>query len=129
MDRMHIWGGCNPPHSPALLSLLRIGMAASVLNSSRCSLALPSLLPCPQQDVEDAEVTPKAPLPPTDTPAGDLALAAKQLSQEDATAAGMQPSEAPAVAATAADKQGGEAEAEAGDGERQHKKRPRIVAT
>lgn len=80
-------------------------------------------------DVEDAEVTPKAPLPPTDTPAGDLALAAKQLSQEDAAAAGMQPSEAPAVAATAADKQGGEAEAEAGDGERQHKKRPRIVAT
>lgn len=77
------------------------------------------------------------PPPPTDTPAGDLALAAKQLDSEQAAAgpgafnaqAGQAAeqqleSDQPAAAEPAEQPVDGEAE-----GQQQQKKRPRIVAT
>jgi hypothetical protein len=82
---------------------------------------------------EDAEVVPKAPPPPTDTPAGDLALAAKQVQAEQAAgdstgpvAAGQEPS----VAASSADGESQAAQQEQWPGEEGPKKRqPRVVAT
>lgn len=77
------------------------------------------------------------PPPPTDTPAGDLALAARQLDSEQASsgpgafhaqaeqAAEQQPEGEQPQAAEAAE-QPAEGEAEGGQ---QQKKRPRIVAT
>ncbi len=82
--------------------------------------------------MEDAEV--RAPPPPTDTPAGDLALAAKQFDAE-ATAGGAA-RQAPSTAATAAAAAPGQ-QPEAAEQQQQQqegqqpegKRRPRIVAT
>jgi hypothetical protein len=76
---------------------------------------------------EDAEV--RSPPPPTDTPAGDLALAASQLDQEGA-GAGQAWDTPPAAAAAASQAEPQQQQDEAAaDEEQQHKKRPRIVAT
>lgn len=71
----------------------------------------------------------RTPPPPTDTPAGDLALAAKALTGDEAAAG------PGAFNAQAADAEAPHAEpeqqqqAEAGAGGQQSKKRPRVVAT
>lgn len=71
------------------------------------------------------------PPPPTDTPAGDLALAAKQVDAQQA-AAGPGAFTAQAAEAAAEQQPEGEQPAEqpaAAEGEQHQKKRPRVVAT
>ena len=76
-------------------------------------------------DAEDAEVS-HTPSPPTDTPAGDLALAAKQYQAEAGGAAAPAAPQAGAAAAAPAVEPGSEQQQEQQPGA---KKRPRIVAT
>ena len=73
----------------------------------------------------------RPPPPPSDTPAGDMALAASQLDQESGTLGASQAFEAPPAGAAASQADPEQQQEEAADGgeEQQQKKRPRIVAT
>lgn len=82
-------------------------------------------LPSHDPQVEDAEVVAKAPRPPTDTPADDLALAARQVQPEEA--AGSSTTSPVAAASAAGDSQAPEQEKPGEDADK--KRQPRVVAT
>lgn len=106
-------------------------MLACLLPRPLTSLPAPQLVQAAVEEVEDAEV--RAPPPPTDTPAGDLALAAKQFDAEAVIggAARQAPSTAAAAAAADPGQQSGAAEQQQQQEGQQPegKRRPRIVAT
>ncbi len=125
---MGVWAGpCCCGTSARCLRCSHVGRFPTVL--------LPHSIMLQAEEEEGGKVP--VPPPPTDTPAGDLALAAKQLDSDQAAAgpgafhaqaeqsAEQQPEDEQQAAAEQAE-QPAEGEAE---GQQQQKKRPRIVAT